>query len=192
MKKEFDAETVRRLLDELKGRLSAKGIRGTIKVAGGAAMLLNYPSDPDVRVTTDIDALIEPNEAIDEVVAQMAADLGLPRRWLNSAGRSWLRVTGVETSDLVDVSVATPKELIAMKLAAGRDKDAADLAIIARHEGISDPVVLVDIAYEIYGQDAVELPDGRPSYIVFANDVISEASRAGRRGRRPPGVVELS
>ena len=79
-----------------------------------------------------------------------------------------------------------------MKLAAGRDKDAADLAIIARHEGISDPVVLVDIAYEIYGQDVVELPDGRPSYIVFADDVISEASRAGRRGRRSPGVVELS
>ena len=191
MKKEFDAATVRRLLDALKGRLSVKGIKGTIKVAGGAAMLLNYPSDPDVRVTTDIDALIEPCEAIDDVVAQMAADLGLPRRWLNSAGRSWLRVTGEGTNDLVDVSVATPKELIAMKLAAGRDKDAADLAIIARHEGISDASVLVDFAYEISGQDPVELPDGRPSYLVFAEDVISEASRASRRSRRSPGIVEL-
>ena len=77
--REFDAATVRQLLDELKGRLSAKGVRGTIKVAGGAAMLLNYPDDPDVRVTTDIDALIEPNDEIDEVVAEMAHDLELPR-----------------------------------------------------------------------------------------------------------------
>jgi len=63
--KEFDAETVRQLLDELKDRLVAKGIRGTIKVAGGAAMLLNYPEDPDVRVTTEVDALLEPSDAIE-------------------------------------------------------------------------------------------------------------------------------
>ena len=57
-------------------------------------MLLNYPDDPDVRVTTDIDALIEPNDEIDEVVAEMAHDLELPRQWLNAAGKSWLRVAG--------------------------------------------------------------------------------------------------
>ena len=182
--REFDAESVLQLLDELKDRLSARGVRGTIKVAGGAAMLLNYPDDPDVRVTTDIDALIEPSEEIDEVVAEMAHDLGLPRHWLNAAGRSWLRVAGDEQDDPVSVSIATPKELIAMKLAAARDKDAADLAIIARHEGIDDPSELVDIAYEIYGEDSVELPDGRTSYLWFAADVISESNRPRRRPRR--------
>ncbi len=181
--REFDAATVRQLLDELKGRLSAKGVRGTIEVAGGAAMLLNYPDDPDVRVTTDIDALIEPNDEIDEVVAEMAHDLALPRQWLNAAGKSWLRVAGDERNDPVSVSVATPKELIAMKLA-GRDKDAADLAIIARNEGIDDPTALVDVAYEIYGEDSVELPDGRQSYLWFAVDVINESMRARRRPRR--------
>ena len=147
-------------------------------------MLLNYPDDPDVRVTTDIDALIEPDDDIDEVVAEMARDLELPRHWLNAAGKSWLRVAGDERNEPVSVSVATPKELIAMKLAASRDKDAADLAIIARNEGIDDPAVLVDIAYEIYGEDSVELPDGRQSYLWFAADVINESNRPRRRPRR--------
>jgi hypothetical protein len=182
--REFDAATVLQLLDELKDRLRAKGVRGTIKVAGGAAMLLNYPDDPDVRVTTDIDALIEPIEEIDEVIAEMAHDLELPRHWLNAAGTSWLRVAGDERNDPISVSVATPQELIAMKLAASRDKDAADLAIIARNEGIDDPAELVDIAYEIYGEDSVELPDGRQSYLWFAADVIDESMRPRRRPRR--------
>ena len=71
-----------------------------------------------------------------------------------------------------------------MKLAAARDKDAADLAIIARNEGIDDPAALVDIAYEIYGEDSVELPDGRQSYHWFAVDVINESMRPRRRPRR--------
>lgn len=182
--REFDAETVQQLLEELKDRLVTKGIRGMIKVGGGAAMLLNYPEDPDVRVTTDIDALLEPADVIEEVVEEMARDLDLPRRWLNSAGRGWLRVAGgQQQNDPVSVSVATPKELIAMKLAAGRDKDAADLAIIVRHEGIGDPAELVAIAYEVYGDDSVELPDGWQSYLWFATDVISEADRQRRRRR---------
>ncbi len=181
--REFDAATILQLLDELKDRLRAKGVRGTIKVAGGAAMLLNYPDDPDVRVTTDIDALIEPNDEIDEVVAEMAHDLELPRHWLNAAGKSWLRVASDERNDPVSVSVATPHELIAMKLAASRDKDAADLVIIARNEGIDDPAELVEIAYEIYGEDSVELPDGRQSYLWFAADVIDESMRPRRRPR---------
>lgn len=49
MKRDFDAETVRGLLDELVRRLEARGIRGTIRVAGGAAMLLHYPDDPAVQ-----------------------------------------------------------------------------------------------------------------------------------------------
>ena len=182
--REFDAATVLQLLDELKDRLSARGVRGTVKVAGGAAMLLNYPDDPHVRVTTDIDALIEHDDEIAEVVAEMAHDLALPRHWLNAAGKSWLRVAADDRDDPISVSVATPKELIAMKLAASRDKDAADLAIIARNEGIDDPVTLVDIAYEVYGEDSVELPDGRQSYLWFAADVINESNRPRRRPRR--------
>ncbi|BDZ65481.1 hypothetical protein GCM10025877_24190 [Agromyces mangrovi Wang et al. 2018] len=183
MKREFDTSTVRELLDELVRRLEARGVTGSIRVGGGAAMLLRFPDEPDVRVTSDIDALIEPDDEVEAVVAEMAADLGLPSRWLNAAGRSWLRVETERTDDPVSVTVATERELIAMKMAAGRDKDLVDLSIVARHLGISEPDELVRIAYDVYGEDAVELPDGRDSYRWFAEAVIAEANRP-RRGRR--------
>lgn len=179
----FGAPDVQALLDELAERLAAAGLSGTIKIAGGAAMLLNYPDDPEVRVTRDIDALIDPSGAIERVVAGMADDLGLPARWLNAAGGGWLRVAGtLSVSGALAVSIASPRELIAMKLAAGRDKDASDLVVLARHEGITEPEQLVDIAYDVYGEDSVELPDGRQSYLWFARDVMAEVRRVTRGG----------
>lgn len=182
MKRDLDAQTVRVLLDELARRLTGRGVRGTIRVAGGAAMLLRFPDDPDVRVTRDIDALIEPSDEVDEVVAEMAADLGLPSRWLNAAGQGWLRVDAAPSVEPVAISIATPHELIAMKMAAARDKDFADLCILVKHLDIRDPAELVGIAYDVYGEDAVELPDGRESYLWYAESVIEEAYRP-RDGR---------
>lgn len=184
MKRDFDAEMVRALLDELVRRLEARIVRGTIRVAGGAAMLLHYPDDPAVRVTRDIDALIEPTDEIEAVVAEMAADLGLPSRWLNAAGRGWLRVDDQRSEASVSVTVASERELIAMKMAAARDKDFVDLGILARHLEITDPEELVRVAYDVYGDDAVELPDGRESYLWYAQSVIDDAYRPRRRPRR--------
>ncbi len=113
-----------------------------------------------MRVTRDIDALIEPSDEVEVVVAEMAADLGLPSRWLNAAGSSWLRVEAAPSDEAVTIAIASERELIAMKMSAARDKDFVDLGILARHLGITDPAELVRIAYDIYGDDAVELPDG--------------------------------
>lgn len=135
MKRDFDADTVRELLDELVRRLKGRGIRGTIRVAVGAAMLLRFPDDPDVRVTRDIDALIEPSDEIAEVVAEMAGDLDLPSRWLNAAGRGWLRIEEPRSDEPVTISIASARELAAMKLAAARDKDFAD-----RRDGRGVPI----------------------------------------------------
>lgn len=78
MKRDFDADTVRELLDELVRRLEDRGVRGVIRVAGGAAMLLRFPDDPEVRVTSDIDAMIEP---------------ALRLRW---SLQRWLRISGFQ------------------------------------------------------------------------------------------------
>ncbi|BDZ54042.1 hypothetical protein GCM10025870_11150 [Agromyces marinus] len=93
---------------------------------------------------------------------------------MNAAGRSWFRVEARDTGAPVAVTVATERELIAMKLAAVRDKDFVDLGILARHLGITEPEELVRIAYEVYGDDAVELPDGRESYLWYAQSVIDD------------------
>jgi hypothetical protein len=173
----FDASAVRKLLDELARRLAERGVRGSIRVAGGAAMLLRFPEDPDVRVTHDVDALIEPSDQVAEVADELAIERGLPSGWLNSAGAGWFRVAAEPSDAPVAIVVASERELIAMKLAAGRDKDLADLVILVRHLNITDPDELVRIAYDVYGEDSVELPDGRDSYRWYAESVIQEAAR---------------
>lgn len=137
-------------------------------------MALRFPDDPDVRVTMDVDAAYEPQPEIDRVIADMAREHGLPDKWMNSAGAAWNIVTDTGAT----VSVATPEGLVAMKMAAGRPQDLADLRILAAHLGVTDPRQLVEITYAIYGEDSPALGDTRQSYELFAGDVLSP-----RRGR---------
>lgn len=162
-------ESARALIDELEARLAAAGIRASIRISGGAAMALRFPDDPDVRVTLDVDAAYEPRPEIDRVIADMAADHGLPDRWMNNAGAAWNIVTDTGTT----ISIATPEELVAMKMAAGRPQDLADLRILAAHLGITDPDQLVEITYAAYGDDSLALGDPRESYHLFARDVLT-------------------
>ena len=75
----------RALIDELEDRLAAAGVRATIRIAGGAAMALRFPDDPDLRVTM-VDAVYAPRADVDRVIADMAREHGLPGEWMNSAG----------------------------------------------------------------------------------------------------------
>ena len=77
------------LIDELERRLVARGIRGSIRIVGGAAMVLRFPDGPEVRVTTDVDAAYAPRPEIDEVIAEMARDYRLPDRWMNGSSTPW-------------------------------------------------------------------------------------------------------
>jgi hypothetical protein len=161
------------LIDELERRLIARGIRGSIRIVGGAAMVLRFPDDPDVRVTTDVDAAYEPRPEIDEVIAEMARDYRLPDGWMNGSSTPWNVVTDTGGT----ITVATAEELAAMKMAAGRVQDLADLRILARHLGITQPEQLVDIAYAVYGEDSAALSDSRESYELFARDVLVDPRR---------------
>jgi len=169
---EFEPADIRLLIAELVGRLEARGISGAIRIVGGAALALRYPDDPDVRVTRDVDATWEPRAAVSAVIAEIAAERGLEVDWINPAAASWLRTDAPSQSGGFEVVVATPQQLVAMKLAAGREQDLADLKILAKHLGIASAERLVDIAYDIYGDDSVELPDGRESYLRLAQAVL--------------------
>ncbi|MBT2499605.1 hypothetical protein J7E25_10905 [Agromyces sp. ISL-38] len=162
------------LIDELERRLAARGIHGSIRIAGGAAMVLRFPDDPEVRVTTDVDAAYEPRPEVDEVIAEMARDYGLPDRWMNGSSTPWNIVT--DTGEMI--TVATAEELVGMKMAAGRAQDLADLRILAKHLNITRAEELVDIAYAIYGEDSPVLNDSRESYELFARDVLADRRRS--------------
>lgn len=166
-------ERAKELIGELERRLSARGIPGSVRIVGGAAMVLRFPDDPEVRVTTDVDAAYEPRPEIDEVIAEMARDYGLPERWMNGASSPWNVVADTGNT----ITIATAEELVAMKMAAGRAQDLADLRILARHLGITSPERLVEIAYDIYGEDSPALGDTRESYELFARDVLADRRR---------------
>ncbi|WP_438854815.1 DUF6036 family nucleotidyltransferase [Agromyces sp. M3QZ16-3] len=161
------------LIGELERRLAARGIRGSVRIVGGAAMALRFPDDPEVRVTIDVDAAYEPRPEIDEVIAEMARDYGLPERWMNGSSTPWNVVADTGGT----ITVATAEELVAMKMAAGRAQDLADLRILARHLDIRSSERLVEIAYEIYGEDSPALSDSRESYELFARDVLADRRR---------------
>jgi hypothetical protein len=86
----------------------------------------------------------------------------------------------------VTVTIATAEELIAMKLAASREQDLFDLGILARHEGITDPQRLVDIAFAAYGEDSVVLADTREDYLIMATQAIAAEQKRSKKatGRR--------
>jgi len=174
----LDPVELAELLDELVQRLETRGVTGAIRIIGGAALALRFPHDPAVRMTRDVEATWEPRVEVSEVIAELAAERGLEADWINPAGASWLRtdVPNPRPGEF-EVVVATPEQLVAMKLARGREQDLADLRILARHLAITEPERLVDIAYGIYGEDSVELPDGRASYLLLARDVLADQTR---------------
>ena len=174
---QLDVQKLRDLLDELVRRLHLRGVSGNIRIIGGAAMALRFPDDPSIRVTADIDAVYELRPEVDEVIAELAAERGLEVDWINARGASWLRVDrpSGETEGF-EVILASPEQLIAMKMAAAREQDLHDLRILARNLGIEEPERLVEIAYEIYGEDSVELSDPRQSYLWLAQAVLPAAT----------------
>lgn len=182
----MDPEEVRRLLDVLTQRLTDEGIGAQVHVIGGSAMALLFPDDAETRFTTDIDAAVAPRPAVLRVVEKIADEMGLSPTWLNANGTSFIpprsQNTGAPTG--VTVTIATAEELIAMKLAASREQDLFDLGILARHEGITDPQRLVDIAFAAYGEDSVVLTDTREDYLIMATQAIAAEQKRSKKVTR--------
>lgn len=81
------------------------------------------------------------------------------------------------------VMLADLPTLAAMKVAAERDKDIIDLGYLINALGISEPTELVDLAYEMYGEDSIPLSQGRLNYEIVAEEAIAAALRFKSQGR---------
>jgi hypothetical protein len=127
-------DDIRELLIELSRRLQARGAAADIYLVGGAAIAVEFDSR---RSTTDIDAVYKPEQTVQELATDMAAELGLDPRWLNNAARAYipdgedLEAAEVAIANNLMLRVASPRFLLAMKLAAGRDRDIPDIAVSA-------------------------------------------------------------
>ncbi len=158
MTDELDRDAILALLAELGERLETKGLRADFYIVGGAAMLLAYGRE---QMTHDIDAIFEPKATIYEEAAAMARERAwLDRDWLNDAVKGFIqgpdpdpsRVQVILQTGSLTVQVASPKRLLAMKVAAGRvERDRDDILTLARLVGATTVADILAIAEAEYG-----------------------------------------
>ncbi|BAS12591.1 hypothetical protein AHiyo8_08940 [Arthrobacter sp. Hiyo8] len=126
---ELTADQIRALLHELGRRLQARGIHGDIKLVGGAALILQGIGN---RPTADIDASYADPATVNAVVTEMAEDYDLAPDWLNSNAAAFVpdnaTWVNLEQLDGLTIQAADTETLLAMKIAAERDKDTLDIA----------------------------------------------------------------
>lgn len=170
----FDRDKIIELLTELGRRLSAKGVAGRLYVVGGAAMALEFDTRPTTRT---IDAVFHPPTTVADEAASMATDLGLPQGWLSAAAQAFIPLPDEDPVSLdvegLQVAISSPANLLAMKMAAGRPQDLADLVVLFRHLKIRSPEQAVDMAERMYGADSIVLSEPRESLLLLAESVLA-------------------
>jgi len=183
-RRELTADEVRELLSELGHRLQAKGVKATIYVVGGAAIALELDAR---RITADVDAIFHPEATVRAEAELLATERGLPTDWLNNSvagfvpggdeGAVPLEIEGVA------VTAGSPEHLLAMKMAAYRPgKDQTDLELLFDHLGVTSAEQAADIAFDVYGDYTVVLPD-RDELILSAQAILDRRQRGARRRR---------
>jgi len=158
--RQIEAAEVSGLLSELLERCSRSGISADIYIVGGAALTMQLGRP---RMTPDFDVLLNPKAEIIAVAEAMADELGLNPDWVNSNAFAFLGGLDSEqdaeamTLDFPDhrVRVASPRYLLAMKVAAMREKDVDDAAACIRHLGYRDADKVIDEAIAIIGHDSI-------------------------------------
>ena len=171
----FDKETILTPLTELGQRLDDQGLSMHIYLVGGAAMALTYDNR---RVTCDIDAIFDESRVEFSIIQEMAVEHGLPEHWLNTAARTYLpgddRLAPVLEIAGLTISTASPRHMLAMKMAAFRTQDQGDLRLLFDVNGISNPEEAVDIVFSVYGPDYATMFGSREDYVLRAGSILAQ------------------
>lgn len=165
----FTAAVLARVLPELAARLAARDVDVVIHVVGGSAVALGY--DPDRNATRDVDAWLNASTDGKAVVLSVAAELALengwPPDWLNENAVMFIPEavggTGSEhwrsyhTTASVEVVVAAPDVLFAMKLHAARGRrDLPDLDVLAEAAGVTTARDAVELFESYYPHETLK------------------------------------
>ncbi|MAT16960.1 MAG: hypothetical protein CMF56_00135 [Leifsonia sp.] len=155
------ADQVGGLISELVSRCEEQGVRVDAYLVGGAALTLQLERP---RMTPDLDVLLlNPDPRIVSIAEAMADELSLDPAWLNS--RAFAFLAGMDDEQdteaaLLDfpghrIRVASPRYLLAMKIAAMRAKDVDDAAACVRYLGYRDADAIVTQAIATLGRDSM-------------------------------------
>lgn len=151
--RQFTQAKILEALQALGDELTRRAVRGQIFVVGGAAMALAYSTR---RVTKDIDAVFEPKSIIYDAAATVAENLGLPGDWLNDAAKAYMPGNDENPRPVADihgieVTTASPRYLLAMKLMAMRfGEDDEDIEILLRECGLRSAQEAIDLLKHFY------------------------------------------
>jgi hypothetical protein len=150
---QFSAAKIRSALQALGDELGHRGVRGQIFIVGGAAMALAYSTR---RVTKDIDAIFEPKSAIYSAAEAVAEERGFPADWLNDAVKAFVPGKDAQARPLpdikgIEVTTASPRYLLAMKLMAMRfGEDDEDIVILLEQCDIHTAQEALDLLKDMY------------------------------------------
>jgi hypothetical protein len=108
------------------------------------------------RVTKDIDAVFEPKAAVYAAAAKVAEERDLPEDWLNDAAKAFMpgpdeQARAVPEIEGIEVSTASPRYMLAMKLMASRiGEDDEDIALLLGECAIEKPHEALELLGELY------------------------------------------
>lgn len=154
----LDRTAITEALRRLGERLAHQGIVADLYIFGGAAMALAYDLR---RATRDIDALFHPHGAVVAEAQSVALELGLPRWWLNEQASAYVSPLDDTEAPLVfehpglRVHAASPRHLLAMKVLAGRRRDAGDIRSLAEHLGLRTADEVLAVCTAVFPDDPV-------------------------------------
>ena len=133
-------EELGRAFDLMEQLLARRSLVCQVYVFGGSAMVLAFDERESTR---DVDSRYTSTSAVEEVAAEVARRLGLPRGWLNEQATVYLPSTPddgavvVHDSAHLTVSRASLPHLLAMKADAMRPQDAEDVRLLAAAMGLT-------------------------------------------------------
>lgn len=182
----FDKKAVEQAFGALSDRLRERGVRATVYIVGGAAMILAHRRSEN---TLDVDALmIDPREAVLNASREVARARGLAHDWLNDKVRSIPHIprrpdsraiTLYDSPHLV-VTGASAAHLLAMKVRAWRQSDGLDIKNLMRQLDVRAMREVREIHDALFPNNP--LP---PRQDANAMVLLRQVLREDQRGRTP-------
>ena len=179
--RQLSGDEITELLGELLDRAASDGIDVDAYLIGGAAMAIHLGRD---QLTPDVDGLFRPFTEVQRIGRQLANEHGLDPDWINENARPFITFDTTDERNFVEVEirghtvrVASKRALLARKMGRYARKDYADITALIRALGVVSPEQIVDLTYEVLGEESMSLTGGRDELTLLAKEALARASR---------------